>query len=292
MNYLLAYNGKTAIKSILSSEDAIYDVCVENQIPYISTHQLDQEDNEWFYIEDFRASAFNTAIACLGGREIKTEELFERLIELNQFEIRDYPSIKWLIAKQGGHYYFQKVTPSIRIGNKTVLYLWEGSPEIREMNNSIEVHKEAPDIIYNATTNRLIFRNLSKAKAMFPELENLYREATNEEVHRFISNRTDIAMSDPSLEVGTRNRKEIRRLLSKIESLSEEAKAILAGYIEEHREQAGLLLGDDGKIIISTPAEFKGYLDLLDERFVTSDIYQEERRITAFTSAQEHREQR
>ena len=284
MNYLLAYNGKTAIKSILSSEDAIYDVCVENQIPYISTHQLDQEDNEWFYREDFRASAFNTAIACLGGREIKTEELFERLIELNQFEIRDYPSIKWLIAKQGGHYYFQKVTPSIRIGNKTVLYLWEGSPEIREMNNSIEVHKEAPDIIYNATTNRLIFRNLSKAKAMFPELENLYREATEEEICHFFSSREDISQP-PSFDIGIRNRKTIARLLPKIAILSDQAKAILATYVTSHLDKAGLLTGDDGKIIISTATELKGYLYLLDERFITSQIYEENRIITAFTSA-------
>lgn len=291
-NHLVAYNGKTAIRSILSTEDAIYGACVDNQIPYESTHQLDREENEWFYIEGFSDSVFNTAIAKIGGTEIKIEELFSRLIEFTQFESADYHKIKWLIAKQGECYYFQKVTPSIRIANKTYLHFFNGGPEIQEIKYSVEVHRELPDIIYDTNADRLIFKYLSRAKEMYPGLINLYREATNEEVHRFISNRTDIAMSDSSLEVGTRNRKEIRRLLSKIESLSEEAKAILAGYIEEHREQAGLHLGDDGKIIISTPAEFKGYLDLLDERFVTSDIYQEERRITAFTSAQEHREQR
>lgn len=283
MNNLLAYNGKTSIKIILSTEAIIYDVCVENQIPYTSTNQLDQEDNEWFYIDDFSASVFNTAIAMIGGTEIKTEELFERLIELNQFEIQDYPGIKWLIAKQEGHYYFQKVTPSIRIENKTVLYLWEGSPEIREMNNSIEVHKEAPDIIYNTTTDRLIFKNLSKAKAMFPELENLYREATKEEVCSFFSNLEDISQP-PYFDIGTRNRKTIARLLPKIAILSDSAKEILATYKTNHLNKAGLRIGDDGKIIISTASELKGYLYLLDERFITSQIYEEDRIITAFTS--------
>lgn len=281
MNYLLAYSGKTSIESLLSTENAIYDVCVENQTLYASTHNLRRDENEWFYIENFRASIFNTAIAKVGGTEIKIEELFVRLIELNDFESRDYSRIKWLITKQGEDYYFQKVTPSSRIQNKTVLYFWEGTPEIRKMNNSIEVHRDRPDIVYDAAADKLIFKDLSKAKVMFPMLEELYREATEGEVKAFFSLRTDLSMPT-SFDIGIRNRKSIARLLVKITGLSDEAKTMLATYVTDHLDKAGLQTGDDGRIIISTSTQLKGYLDLLDERFITSEIYEEDRKITAF----------
>ena len=281
MNYLLAYSGKTSIESLLSTENAIYDVCVENQTLYASTHNLRRDENEWFYIENFRASIFNTAIAKVGGTEIKIEELFVRLIEFNDFESRDYSRIKWLITKQGEDYYFQKVTPSSRIQNKTVLYFWEGAPEIRKMNNSIEVHRDRPDIVYDAAADKLMFKDLSKAKVMFPMLEELYREATEGEVKAFFSLRTDLSMPT-SFDIGIRNRKSIARLLVKITGLSDEAKTILATYVTDHLDKAGLQTGDDGRIIISTSTQLKGYLDLLDERFITSEIYEEDRKITAF----------
>ena len=281
MNYLLAYSGKTSIESLLSTENAIYDVCVENQTLYASTHNLRRDENEWFYIENFRASIFNTAIAKVGGTEIKIEELFVRLIEFNDFESRDYSRIKWLITKQGEDYYFQKVTPSSRIQNKTVLYFWEGAPEIRKMNNSIEVHRDRPDIVYDAAADKLMFKDLSKAKVMFPMLEELYREATEGEVKAFFSLRTDLSMPT-SFDIGIRNRKSIARLLVKITGLSDEAKTMLATYVTDHLDKAGLQTGDDGRIIISTSTQLKGYLDLLDERFITSEIYEEDRKITAF----------
>ncbi len=281
MNYLLAYSGKTSIESLLSTENAIYDVCVENQTLYASTHNLRRDENEWFYIENFRASIFNTAIAKVGGTEIKIEELFVRLIELNDFESRDYSRIKWLITKQGEDYYFQKVTPSSRIQNKTVLYFWEGVPEIRKMDNSIEVHRDRPDIVYDAAADKLIFKDLSKAKVMFPMLEELCKEATEDEVKAFFSLRTDLSMPT-SFDIGIRNRKSIARLLAKITGLSDQAKTILATYVTDHLDKAGLHTGDDGRIIISTATQLKGYLDLLDERFITSEIYEEDRKITAF----------
>ena len=49
--------------------------------------------------------------------------------------------------------------------------------------------------------------------------------------------------------------------------------------------KAGLQKGDDGRIIISKSKDLSSYLALLDERFITSEIYEEDRKITAFTSA-------
>ena len=79
LNHILAYKSDIAIKLVLSTEEAVYNVNMENQIPYTPTDQLDQDENGWFYIEGFRESRFNTALAMVGGADVKIEELFERL---------------------------------------------------------------------------------------------------------------------------------------------------------------------------------------------------------------------
>lgn len=280
---ILAYNSKEKITCILSTVDTVYDANTENQTQYSPTHRLDSEENEWFYVDNFGESKFNTSIAKIGQQDIKIEELFNRLTELTQFQSSDYPYIKWLITKQGACYYFQKVLPSSRIANKTFLYCFEGEPVIQKINNSVELHKGYPDIIYDSTADRLIFKDLSRAKGMFSNLINLYREATDEEVNDFISNRTDISMPAP-LEIGVRNRKEVARLLPKIEALSDEAKNRLTRYINDNIGRTNLKIGDNGKIVISNPTDFKQYVTLLDERFITSEIYSEDRVITAFTT--------
>ena len=284
-NYILARNSQRAIKKALSTEEAIYEVNIESQIRYAPTHQLDKEENEWFYIEEFRESEFHTPIAKIGGVGVKIEELFERLTEFSQLESRDYPDIAWLITKQGECYYFQKVLRSSRIENKTILSFRVRALELKEINNSVVVHRESPDIIYDTNADKLIFKSLSRAKEIYPNLINLYREATRDEVESFLSSRIDLTCSITPDKVGTRNRKEIARLKEKIDRLSDAAKVSLATYVDRQLVKAGLQKGDDGRIIISKSKDLSSYLALLDERFITSEIYEEDRKITAFTSA-------
>lgn len=285
LNYLLAYRGKTAIRQVLSTEEAIYNVNMEDQIPYTPTDRLDQDENGWFYIEGFRESRFNTALAKIGGADVKIEELFERLTEFTEFQSTDYSYIKWLITKQGERYYFQKVLPSSRIESRTILSFTVGAPEIKDMSNSVEVRRGFPDIIYNSHTDRLLFRDLSRAKEIYKGLINLYREATDEEITAFLSSREDTTISISIDKIGIRNRKEIARLADKINMLSSEATATLVTYIDTHLTEAGLHKGEDGKIIIATPKDLSSYLALLDQRFVLSEVYSERRKITAFTKA-------
>ena len=84
LNYILAYKRDTAIKLVLSTEEAVYNANTENQTPYTPTHRLDRDENEWFYIENFSKSDLNTPIAKIGGIDLKIEELFKRPAELLQ----------------------------------------------------------------------------------------------------------------------------------------------------------------------------------------------------------------
>ena len=283
LNHILAYKSDIAIKLVLSTEEAVYNVNMENQIPYTPTDRLDQDDNGWFYIEGFRESRFNIALAKIGGADVKIEELFERLTEFTEFQSTDYPGIKWLITQQGECYYFQKVLPSSRIEHRTILMFVVGDPKIKEMSNSVEVRREFPDIIYDSHDDRLLFRDLSRAKEIYKGLINLYREATAEEIRAFLSSREDATISISISKIGVRNRKEIARLGDKINTLSYEAKQALLTYIDTHLTEAGLHKGEDGKIIIAKSKDLTSYLALLDQRFVHSEVYSESRKITAFT---------
>ena len=285
LNYILAYKRDTAIKLVLSTEEAVYNANTENQTPYTPTHRLDRDENEWFYIENFSKSDLNTPIAKIGGIDLKIEELFKRPAELLQSGATDYPDITWLITKQGESYYFQKVLPSSRIEHRTILMFAAGAPRIREMSNSVEVRRGFPDIIYDSHADKLLFRDLSRAKEIYKDLINLYREATDEEITDFLSSREDITISISRDKIGIRNRKEIARLGDKINTLSSEAKAALVTYIDTHLTEAGLHKGAEGKIIIAKPKDLSSYLALLDQRFVHSEVYSESRKITAFTKA-------
>lgn len=286
LNYILAYQRKNKIETIVSTSASIYNPNIEYQTLYSPTNRLDNEENEWFYIENFRGSTSNTPIAQIGGHDVKVEELFLRLTELNQFQSSDYPNIRWLITQQGAYYYFQKVLPSTKVQNKIYLMISgigsrRGNPQIQDINDSVEIRREYPDVIYDTITDRLIFKDLSRAKDIYGNLINLYREATEEQVSTFISNRADISLNR-DFDIGIRNRKEIARLFPKVEALSDESRARLAEYINAHIETAGLQRGADGRIIISSKTEFKKYIELLDERFITSEIYEENRVITSF----------
>ena len=285
LNHILAYKSDIAIKLVLSTEEAVYNANTENQTLYTPTHRLDRDENEWFYIENFSKSDLNTPIAKIGGVDLKIEELFKRPAELLQSEATDYPDITWLITKQGESYYFQKVLPSSRIEHRTILTFAVGDPKIKEMSNSVEVRREFPDIIYDSHDDRLLFRDLSRAKEIYKDLINLYREATDEEITDFLSSREDTTISISINKIGIRNRKEIARLADKINTLSSEATATLVTYIDAHLTEAGLHKGEDGKIIIATPKDLSSYLALLDQRFVLSEVYSERRKITAFTKA-------
>lgn len=285
LNYILAYKRDIAIKLVLSTEEAVYNANTENQTPYTPTHRLDRDENEWFYIENFSKSDLNTPIAKIGGVDLKIEELFKRPAELLQSGATDYPDITWLITKQGESYYFQKVLPSSRIEHRTILTFAVGDPKIKEMSNSVEVRREFPDIIYDSHADRLLFKDLSRAKEIYKGLINLYREATDKEIEDFLSSREDTTISIFGDKIGIRNRKEIARLGDKISTLSSEAKAALVTYIDTHLIEAGLHKGEDGKIIIAKPKDLSSYLALLDQRFVLSEVYSESRKITAFIKA-------
>lgn len=285
LNHILAYKSDIAIKLVLSTEEAVYNANTENQTLYTPTHRLDRDENEWFYIENFSKSDLNTPIAKIGGVDLKIEELFKRPAELLQSEATDYPDITWLITKQGESYYFQKVLPSSRIEHRTILTFTVGAPMIKEMSNSVEVRRGFPDIIYDSHVNRLLFRDLSRAKEVYKDLISLYREATDDEITAFLSSREDTTISLSIDKIGIRNRKEIARLGDKIQILSDEAKQALLTYIDTHLTEAGLHKGEDGKIIIAKSKDLSSYLALLDQRFVHSEVYSESRKITAFTKA-------
>lgn len=275
---MLAYIGKKTILRVLSPQEPLYSPNIENQVPYSLTDLL--EEDQWFYIEDFGKSD-DSNFAEVGREKRDVKEIFSLLSEFCQFQSTDYARTKWLITKQGESYYYQKLLKVQKIEHKTFLGVFEGSANITTVDNSIEIREKQPDVIYCASSDRLLFKSFSRAKDIYPELTDIYREATDEDVASFIESRSDI-VCNPSFEIGIRNRRDVTRLTQRMGLLTAVDQAKLSSYIVNHLGRAGLNIGKDGKIHISTATEFKAYLDLLDERFITSDIYSEDRRITAF----------
>lgn len=84
---------------------------------------------------------------------------------------------------QDENFYFQKVSPSLFL-QKNLLSFGE-SIEIETSKNKIIINN-IPDAIYIKSTDQLVFKNISTISSIFQGIDQLYKEATNEQVVEFL----------------------------------------------------------------------------------------------------------
>lgn len=181
-------------------------------------------------------------------------------------DMSKYSKITYIISCQNqNNFYFQSVTRS-NLLQKRVLSL---SGECRFYKNSKQiVIKHIPDAAYFKNEDRLVFRSLSAITKIFPEIKELFREATDEETISFLHNdmvslRGGFTVSS----VGILNRKRILRAQKVLDSLSPKDKRILGQYINEY---CGDKLGYDkenNKIQIGSDKELKFFIYGVEQKY-------------------------
>ena len=261
MNYLIAKSGRNYSK-ILSQENEIlntFDFKKVNGVNYSSSYKLDEE--EWFMIDSFSEKEF-----CIDQCDVNFST-----VNLNQIANKDYDRIRSLCVMQNDEIHFQKITPSLFIKKKTFLD-YSGEPQIIEQRKHIEIRKIS-DAIYSTEKDILYFKHLAKIKSVFPGIEELHREATQEEVDTFL-NYEFIELSEfTSTKVGTLNRKRIADIGAKYNTLSNRKQNKLIKYA---RDKADINLNGNNFIIDSENA-LKNLLYAMDQRYYYADIYNENR---------------
>jgi hypothetical protein len=249
-------------KMILNQDDNVltnFKLSSIEAIDYSPSQKLD--DDQWFQINSFSKKDYFID-QCSADFSSAS---------LNQIVNDDYSDISCIIISQGSNKYFQRITPSLFVSKRTILD-YSGKPKIVEHRKQIEIRDE-PDAVYLVDNDTLYFKTIGKLKVIFPGIEVLHREATQDEVNAFIKNDFISLSTITNTSIGPQNRKRIADIGVKYNALSDEKKDQLITYA---KEKAGVEVEGDS-FVIKSETDLKNVLYAMDQRYYYADIYEENR---------------
>lgn len=221
-------------------------------IKYTPTYKL--ENNEWFYLENFSRTPY-----CL---ELLTKEISS--VEYDTVEGNDLLNVSYLCSIQDDKYYcLQGIKKSQKIYKKKWISF---KGEIK--NENLILINDLPDAIYIKDNDRLYFKALSKINNIFNGINELYREATEDEVNDFL--RSDYIKVDEVFDkskIGILDRKNLALAMDEYNKYNAEEKEAV---LEEIKENFPEKIDNFGKFEINNMEDFKIILSgLLENTYIT-----------------------
>ena len=265
MNHILAKISRVPRLLKLISNESLYEEIIfdDNQyINYIDNPSYLLEENEWFRISEFTQQDF-----CLDFLNQEFHSAEYQTMERNQFN-----KIKYVVSYQNGNFYFQKITPSQFIRKKIMSF--NEHANIIENENYLTI-LEIPDAVYFSQQNTLIFKRLSSISSIFRGIDELFREATDEEVSEFLQ--LDIVQCNEEFTVSANSRKRITRALEILDSFNDEQKIQLIEYIREYPETTLEFSEESQSFIVPDDNQLKNLLNGIEQKFYTAPIGRERR---------------
>ena len=253
---------KSEYKAILNQEANVlndFNLSSIEAIDFSPSQKLD--DDQWFQINGFSEKDYFI-------EQCKSD--FSSA-SLNQIVNDDYVNISCIVISQGSKKYFQRITSSLFVNRKTILD-YSGEPKIVEHRNQIEIRKES-DAVYLSDSDILYFKTIGKLKVIFPGIEVLHRDATQDEVDAFIENDFISLSTITNTSIGIQNRKRIADIGIKYNGLSDVKKTQLIAYA---KKKAGVKIEGDS-FVVKSESDLKNILYAMDQRYYYADIYEENR---------------
>ena len=249
---------------MLSIDDHLYSIpqFTEDKLsPYSPGTLLDQ--GEWFYINELSKQKYSID-------EVKSNYSTMDMISLNK---KDFSKIDYLLVFSGDYLLFQNITKNKLIPKKAIGV--HGDKYVYESNVQEIVINDSPDAIYNKNSDTLFFRKLESITGIFNGIDQLYREATNEETEQFLQNEF-IKLRDDycAAKVKTANRKRIALAMKTLSELGENEKKNIISYIGEYCPE--LKVSDDS-FEIGKEDDMKKLLYGIEQRFYTTPVGGEKR---------------
>jgi hypothetical protein len=267
MNYLIAKKKRTnnTYYLVLSQVELIYEIPTDllNIKNYDTNYKL--EDDEWFGIQNFSNTDY-----CI---PLLTQDF--NSAELHQIGNNEYNKVKFFCSYQNeDDYCFQKFVYSNIISKKWITL--NGEPVIK-VNEPILILKPIPDAIYRKSTDTLYFKNLSDTKSIFPEIIELYKEATDDETENFLKS-DFINLNDGfnKTKVNTANRKRISMAIETLAKLKDEHKIQIHNYIKDYCPELDFS-EEDNTFSVGSEDNLKNLIFGIEQRFYTTLVGSERR---------------
>jgi len=232
-------------------------------IPYNPDHNLDEEC--WFKVEEFSEQAYCS--------EILTSDVDAK--DYDDLPKDKFPDISHICALQGDDFYFQKVTPSLFLRRKT--FVFGEVAEVEDDRLRLVINAQ-PDAVYFSALDVLIFKNLATISSIFPGIDELYKEATQEEVKQFLDEPFITLRNEFDADkVSKPNRKRIALAMATLAALPEQDKEGMLSYIDGYCGESLKFNKDSGMFDISTDNDLKMLIYGIEQRFYTTQFGQEKR---------------
>ena len=251
-------------RKVLSTDDNIFEDVLGNTdtfefAEYTATRN--PEENLWFYIEDFSSQPYANSLAIPDCQSSELSNL--KKSELDKVDLLTIDNRKCI--------FYQRITKSRQITKKGIFFFsseFQYQPEC-----PILIFNPYPDAIYEKATNRLYFQKLSAISNIFGGINELYKEASDEETNNFLKcNFIQCAEGFNCKSVNIPNRKKITQVTEKLKELSPTQINKLLDYTKKYCPN---ICAQNRKYQINNDKELKQLLDGLCENYYTKPVSNE-----------------
>ncbi|MEZ8850869.1 ATP F0F1 synthase synthase [Vibrio cyclitrophicus] len=254
-NVFKLLSDETLFEELLVTDDT----CVE----YAPDHNLDEDS--WFKIDNFSQQSY-----CLDILKVDFDS--KDYDDLPKAKFKD---IAQLYAIQGNNFYFQKITPSLFVTKKMITF---GEAAELESTEKRLVVNQVADAIYYKAQDKLVFKSLATISSIFKGIDELYKEATKEEVEKFLEEDfIELADGYDTSKVSKPNRKRIALAMDTLAALPVEERDQMYSYIHSYCEQKLTFDKENSKFEINSDDELKYLLYGIEQRFYTTPLGHEKR---------------
>ena len=237
---------KNKYRKIVSTDEPVYsieDITINTSTPYVPGAAL--EEGEWFSVQNASRQEYKI--------DLLTTEQFT--VDFNSMSRSEFVSKARLVSK------------------KCILCLGEDF-EYKADRREIVINT-IPDAIYNKTTDVLYFKRLESITSIFRGIDQLYKEATEEETTQFLANDfIQLKQDYNASKVKTANRKRIALAQKTLERLDADSRRNIFTYIGEYCPE---LKVSETSFEVGDEEELKMLLYGIEQRFYTTIVGGEKR---------------
>lgn len=255
---------KDKYRKLLSINNALYEIPkITADLVSIYAPGAVLENDEWFCIEEASQKKYSIDLISSDYESVDFQTLNRN----------DFAKIDFLFVITENYIAFQNISKAKLLSKRCIFALGE---EYQYEDNRSEIAvNDVPDAIYDKANDTLYFRRLESITSIFRGIDQLYREATEEETNQFLSN-DFINLKDgySASSVKTANRKRIALAMKTLSELNENDRKNIFTYIGDYCPELQL---SENSFEISTEDDMKKLLFGIEQRFYTTPVGGEKR---------------
>lgn len=265
-------------RKLISVDDNVYEnitSLVQESILY-NPNTLLESKNQWYRLTEFSHNEFLNS---------NLNSIIESSASYSMLKHEEWGLLVYLLVINDNFIYIQGIGKNILVKKKKLFKISDGFQYDAQREEIII--KDIPDAIYDIGADTLYFQKLLSLTKIFPGIDSIYKEATDQEIKTFLKQSFIILKNGFGYsEVKTLNRKRIALLQGMMVDLSIEEKMRIISYIGEY---CSSLKRVEDAFEIGTEKDLKLLLYGLQERFYTTPIGDEKRIANSIIPIKENR---